>query len=152
MKLKNKKTEEIVNLDNTYFVVTSRNKNIVCSLQGTTKNYTYNSLSEFVTEWEVYEEPKEYWYIDYDGKILCGESDDSSTEKMMINIGNHFESKEEAEKAVDKLKAYKKLKDNGMIIYSFKREKGGIDLDFYTLTILAPRDKDSLDLLFGGGE
>jgi hypothetical protein len=39
-----------------------------------------------------------------------------------------------------------------MRIYSFKKEKTGIDLDFYTLTILAPRDKDSLKLLFGGEE
>lgn len=68
--------------------------------------------------------------------------------------GYHFEpcTEEEAEKAVEKLKAFKRLKDNGMIKYSFHKEKTGIDLDFYTLTILAPRDKDSLNLLFGDEE
>lgn len=56
MKFKNKKTGEIVNLDNTNFVVSSRNKNVVCSVQGTTINHVYKSLSEFVGEWEDYRE------------------------------------------------------------------------------------------------
>lgn len=64
----------------------------------------------------------------------------------------HFEDTNECQDFYNKLLAWKRLKDNGMIKYSFHREKGGIDLDFYTLTILAPRDKDSLDLLFGGEE
>lgn len=109
---------------------------------------------------EDYEEPKDkgYWYIDdscrmrYSSELL-DEIDDRPNNWMIRKLcGNYFSSREEAEKAVKKLKAWKRLKDKGMRIYSFKKEKTGIDLDFYTLTILAPRDKDSLDLLLGGGE
>ena len=52
MKLRNKKTGEIINLDTTNFVVSSRNNNIICSLEGTTIKYVYSSLSEFVKDWE----------------------------------------------------------------------------------------------------
>ena len=144
MKLRNKKTGELGTLtlsnDGETFILMKE------------RMYTHSVKLKDLEEWGDYEEPKEYWYIDYDGGILCGESDNSSAEKMMISIGNYFDTLEEAEKAVEKPKAWKRLKDNGMIKYSFHREKRGINLDFYTLTILAPRDKDSLDLLFGGEE
>lgn len=52
MKLRNKKTGEIINLENTNFVISAINNNIVCSLQGTTIHHEYNSLSEFVKDWE----------------------------------------------------------------------------------------------------
>lgn len=116
------------------------------------------TLERLTKEWEDYEEPKPQvvYYIDRDGRIVPYKN--IEYHKRIFNaeqnkeIGNYFETREEAEKAVEKLKALKRLKDNGMIKYSFHIEKRGIDLDFYTLTILAPRDKDSLDLLFGGEE
>ena len=101
------------------------------------------------------EEPKEYWYIDYDGGILCCETDNSSAEKMMINMGNHFESLEEAEKAVEKLKAFKRLKDNGFHFIGWQSEYKGDSIDFY-VDWLASESKvaltNDLDLLFGGEE
>jgi hypothetical protein len=60
--------------------------------------------------WEDYEEPKRTWYIDTWGSIR-------ELEAMEIPIGweekpiLEFETKEEAEKAVEKLKAWKRLKD-----------------------------------------
>lgn len=111
---------------------------------------TLESLTE---EWEDYKEPKEYYFIRDDGSgVGYSPIGNSTVAKRREAIGNYFSSGEEAEKAVEKLKALKRLKDKGMRMYSFKKEKTGIDLDFYTLTILAPRDKDSLDLLFGGEE
>lgn len=116
-------------------------------------NPVYAPFDGHIDDWEDYEEPKEYWYIGQDGVIF---SDiDTITQDYadrLQEIGNYFETREEAEEAVEKLKAWKRLKDNGMTKYSFHKEKRGIDLDFYTLTILAPRDEDSLDLLFGGEE
>jgi hypothetical protein len=98
----------------------------IAGIQSFDRKGSYSSLAELNEEWEdAPEEPKEYWYIDYDGEILCGEFDNSSTEKMMISMGNHFESIEEAKKAVEKLKAWKRLKD--------KRIR--FDLDFVTNTI-----------------
>lgn len=159
MKLRNKKTGEIVDVESLGHADSLKGKfgyQVTLSWKidehlDTCK--TYNSLAELNEEWEdAPEEPKEYWYIDYNGTVKCFQYLDYDWQEEMQSIGNYFSSKEEAEKALEKLKAFKRLKDNGMIKYSFHKEKTGIDLDFYTLTILAPRDKDSLDLLFGGEE
>jgi len=108
-------------------------------------------------EWkyeEDYEEPKEYWYIDYDGGILCGETDNSSAERMMKSMGNYFETIEEAEKAVEKLKAWKRLKDDG---FTFKNwtinQTGTIDCFATWRDNIPPSRKNptllaDLDLLF----
>lgn len=139
MKLRNKKTGEIKEL-----------KDIMSAM---IDNHVVPTLVAIENEWEdVPEEPKEYWYLSGRGEVRCIEDDGVKFDKDHKAIGNYFESPEEAELAVRKLKALKRLKDEGMSIYSFKKEKTGIDLDFYTLTILAPRDKDSLDILFGGEE
>ena len=152
MKLKNKKTGEIIELlAKPSFV--KRNDDYLQS-----EVNTFNSLAELNAEWEDYEEPKEYWYIDYDGGILCGESDNSSAEKMMISIGNHFNSLEEAEKAVEKLKAWKRMKDDGLKIRKYELN-GGTDRNgcftgdiCLTLDISKPVYEDILQLLFGGEE
>lgn len=113
---------------------------------------------EDLDEWEDYEEPKEYWYIDYDGGILCGESDNSSAEKMIISMGNHFETIKEAEQAVEKLKAWKQLKDNGFRFTGFEETDRGCLGDFTIYCYVKPDYtrpydvKDDLDLLFGGKE
>ena len=118
----------------------------------------YRSLAELNAEWEDYEEPKEYWYIDYDGGILCGEKDDSSAERMMISMGNYFELLEEAEKAVEKLKAWKVLKDMGFKIAGirYRNNKNYIEWnvpqkvrdDYYAVSAF----NEALHLLFGGEE
>lgn len=146
MRLKNKKTGEIGDL-----II---GKDLLVVRTGTAWLH-YSSLAELSAEWEdAPEEPKEYWYINASGDVnsICEDDENPEDTKVCIEIGNYFSSREEAEQAVEKLKAWKRLRDKGMRTYSFKREKRGIDLDFYTLTILAPRDKDSLDLLFGGEE
>lgn len=101
MKLRNKKTGYVDNW--------CIDKDVIRTCDG---SIVYNSLSELNEEWEDYEEPQEYWYLDIDGVIAVNAWDfDDNTVKGMRSIGNHFESKEEAEKAVEKLKAWKRLKD-----------------------------------------
>lgn len=143
MKLRNRKTGEIIEFD-AILPVKDVSGDSVAHLE-------YGSLAELNEEWEDYEEPKEYWYIDYDGGILCGESDNSSAEKMMISMGNHFESLEEAEKAVEKLKAWKRLKDKG---FRFNGWYGGSkDISFsIPQEIIDKTTAKDLDLLFGGEE
>ena len=151
MKLKNKRTGEIGNL----LPYACEDGKIRVWIGNISRpEYRYSSLAELNKEWDDYEESKGYWYIDPSGEVWPILEDEESPEDTEVckQIGNYFATKEEAEKAVEKLKAWKRLKDDGMRIYSFKKEKIGIDLDFYTLTILAPRDKDSLNLLFGGEE
>lgn len=100
MKLRNKKTGEIKAFDEV--------------MREAYKWNNYNSLAELNAEWEDYEEPQEYWYIDIDGVVATNAWDfDDDTVKGMRTIGNYFKTKEEAEKVVEKLKAWKRLKDKG---------------------------------------
>ena len=153
MKLRNKKTGEIIETDFDLSIsIPDDEKLYGCDTYTQLKGYT--SLAELNEEWEDYEETDKYWFINPEGEVtsMHEEYEDEEDTKATKEIGNYFLSREEAELVVCKLKALKQLKDNGMKKYSFRREKRGIDLDYYTLTILAPRDKDSLDMLFGGEE
>lgn len=113
--------------------------------------YDYDSLAELNEEWGDYEEPKEHWYINFIGGIEKTDRDENDEPgRAMIEIGNYFETKEEAEKAVEKLKAWKRLKDKGFrFIDHIDRDCGqGItryEWDGYI-------NGEDLDLLFGGEE
>ena len=89
--------------------------------------------------------------LDYGEFVVDPRNEDSTPE--MRSIGNWFETEEEAKEAVEKLKAWKRLKDAGFefcgwkgrfeehpgcIAYSFDDYYGGCAKD--------------LDLLFGGEE
>lgn len=107
--------------------------------------------------WEDYKEPKEYWCIDWAGGInhitVLDGADEYEEDKKAI--GNYFETQEEVEKAVEKLKAWKRLKDKG---FRFTAWYGGSKNISYEITSLEnktyiPRQIcDDLDLLFGGEE
>lgn len=141
MKLRNKKTGDIYEL----------NEFCLYDDKGFAKRPFLKSLTELNEEWEDYEEPKEYWYIRYDGciTITCGGLDDG-----MKQIGNYFETKEQAEKAVEKLKAWKRLKDKGFkftndLVYGEYYGCGSIRFSIYPP--LKSKDViNDLNLLFGG--
>lgn len=152
MKLRNKKTGAIYSIEDI-----DLGNNADGIWLGVTM---YNSLAELNADWEdAPEEPKEYWYIDYDGGILLGEEDSSSAEKMMISIGNHFDSLEEAEQAVKKLKAFKRLKDKGFRFKDYTRNFDGFKRVDGSVFIVAELDDegtigmiDELNICFGGEE
>lgn len=106
MKLKNKITGEI----NEFMI----HKRIEDSEDG---NPVYAPFDGDIDEWEDYnEKPKEYWYISDFGYVFNHEINNKSvksTIEEMKSIGNYFLSREEAELAVRKLKAWKRLKDKG---------------------------------------
>lgn len=110
MKLKNKKTGAIVDvLANPVFTEYNRD--------GSVKNVaTFNSLAELNEEWEDYKEQKEYWYIDTTEGTVVEHTQEmfELTDKERKEIDNYFDTREEAEKAVKKLKAWKRLKDAGV--------------------------------------
>lgn len=111
--------------------------------------------------WEDYEEPKDYWYIDVDGSIIQSHKPTYINHLLdgIKSIGNYFETKEEAEKAVEKLKAWKRLKDA-----RFKFTDFGYNLDEMSSSTIGANEKicfdtmcyedfsDDLELLFGGEE
>ena len=118
---------------------------------------SFSSLDQLNSTWEdVPEEPKGYWYIRDGGNI-----DHNLYGKSIINrhkeIGNYFSSREEAKKAVEKLKAWKRLKDNGLVIkkWSHTPEMHLTTGSFLKIEGFIPaimKNINDLDLLFGGEE
>ena len=154
MKLRNKKTGEIIEFDAILPVKDVAGDSVA--------HLEYGSLAELNEEWEdAPEEPKEYWVVDY---IECGVDklkycpEDHAQDDFNKQIGNYFETREEAEKAVEKLKAWKRLKDDGLKIREYELN-GGTDRNgcftgdiCLTLDISKPVYEDILQLLFGGEE
>lgn len=144
MKLRNKKTGEIIDVYKGQVLLHYNNGR---------KTIHFKSLEE-LEEWEDYEEPKEYFYIYADGDIYKDIQDDVRKDNGCKEIGNYFETKEDAEKAVEKLKVFKRLKDKGFRFSGWIREhkKGSADI---TIASFIDEDfgiTDDLNLLFGGEE
>ena len=118
------------------------------------KSY-YKSLEDLCEEWEdVPEEPKEYWAIDQFGEPINVSGLSRLQLEKLHRIGNDFPSENATMKAVEKLKAWKRLKDKGFRFNGCIREhkKGSADI-----TIESHIDDDcgtteDLYLLFGGKE
>lgn len=152
MKLRNKKTGEIIEFDAILPV-----KDVVGD---SVAHLEYGSLAELNEEWEGYEEPKEYWYINEFGTPTKVDFVERETlyDKCRKNFGNYFETEEEAEKAVRKLKAWKLLKDLGFKIEGirYRNNKSYIEWsisqkvrdDHFTSEAF----NDALHLLFGDEE
>lgn len=137
MKLRNKKTGKIHN-----FIIDGdeiRTSNL-------TSIYRYNSLAELNKEWEDYE----YWFVDSGGEIKKTTYLTENDKANLISFGNHFKTKKEAKKAVEKLKAWKRLKDKGF------RFEGWVNSAFHSSPFVrfsicdAEKTDKDLDLLFGG--
>lgn len=144
MKLRNKLTGEIniLKVDEDYFNIYKDDGEFVCPV----------TLKELNDGWEdVPEEPKEYWYIDDSGGIMIDQVL-SSEINMRKSIGNYFGALEEAEKAQEKLKAWKRLEDKG-----FRFDKvSGCWIEFTLPSATSDEDYEQgqkdLHLLFGGEE
>ena len=157
MKLRNKKTGEIVRVEFLNNWQTDDGTEIGFRECNTRVVYSYDSLTELNADWEDYEEPKEIWYLDYDGLPYCEENPIEEEVQCIKEIGNYFETKEEAEKAVRKLKAWKRLEDKGFRFHEWYKPDGcepfivvetNIGLD----DIDNKKLQKDLDLLFGGEE
>jgi hypothetical protein len=112
----------------------------------------YDSLAELNAEWEDYEELKHFYFIRGDGGIAIGTKITENICRCSKEIGNYFETREEAEAAVEKLKAWKRLKDKGFRFKDYER-------NMCDITIRAKLYDDGeigmiheLNLLFGGEE
>ena len=151
MKLRNKKTGEIKE----YGCVGT----ITFNKDGKLKGFSqFDSLADLTKEWEDYEETKDYCYVDELGDVYTDTDESVSVDKERKEIGNYFETKEEAEKAVKKLMAWKRLKDKGFEFRGYTGWDYGENVDIQTsLTTDDLRSQQEtiikdLDLLFGGEE
>lgn len=162
MKLRNKRTGEKAEVEINY------NSMLVTHEDGRIVQYYFDSLKD-LEEWEDYEEPKVGYIIDPMEEDYVS-ADDSGYEESDVErakeLGIWLETKEEAEKAVEKLKAWKRLKDKGFEIEGWDNNIGD---DYYktgqivlNLNNVKNREwdeydqimeiKNDLDLLFGGEE
>ena len=105
MKLQNKKTGGLATLVENEDCLT---------LKTDAGFHHYLSLAELNEDWEDYEEPKVAYFIDAQGDVCKFSDNDADDWTKEEQIGNKFETKEEAEKIVEKLKAWKRLKDGGV--------------------------------------
>lgn len=134
MKLKNKKTGKIVEWFNN------------------TDGIFPNSLAELNEEWEDYEEPTTYYYISDFGAIREGDVGNFVEDEIVRKqIGNYFETKEEAEKAVGKLKAWKRLRYKGFRFVKVSQGILGGEIRYKT-NEESEEVVELLNLLFGGEE
>lgn len=147
MKLRNKKTGEIKNVNH--------NKVLIHFNDGQTE--CINSLAELNSDWEDYEEPKEYWSNDQFGEPINVSGLNSLQLAELKRIDNLFLTKEEAEKAVEKLKAWKRLKDKGFRFKDWNASMCELYFDvpdsfFPNDNLITDETREDLDLLFGGEE
>lgn len=121
--------------------------------------FFYDTLETFYNDWLDYKEPEKYWFVDEIGKVDDYLNDDGDYYENMKLIGNVFETKEEAEKAVEKLKAWKRLKDKGFRFGPWDSRLAGedhleccghinIDASFEPYSDC----RQDLDICFGGEE
>lgn len=144
MKLRNKKTGEIVEIS---IIAKS---DILNDREVVTDNGEPITLSELNEEWEDCEEPKVFYAIENSHGQIVKHNDALYCEHYK-EIGNYFETKEEAERAVKKLKAWKRLRDKGFRfeewVWNYR------DAGAYLKIMPTVRDDgitNDLDLLFGG--
>lgn len=121
MRLKNKKTGEIRELPDGFF----------CG----------DNLKKICEEWEDYKEPKGIQCIYYVNHFDAAKIDG-------VIVG--FETKEEAEQAVEKLKAWKRLRDKGLHVTTFYVEDGSLVIRAKTHNSSGAENWEDLDLIFGG--
>lgn len=147
MKVRNKKTGEIKNVNH--------NRVLIHFNDGQTK--CINSLAELNEEWEDYEEPKEFFAIipyKKEGYEVFPYDNFGHIYKLAEELGIAFKTREEAEKAVEKLRAWKRLKDKGFSFGGWEDCNGEINTIYFSI----PENKwetdtcDDLDICFGGEE
>lgn len=154
MKLRNKKTGKIINskeLLTDEFIIDLFSKDF---------NYFNSKINKIQEEWEDYEELKDFWYIDADGEVRESIYLTRSDKSNLRNFGNYFKTREEAERVVKKLKAWKQLQDNCNFRFNgVERDENGrlkgvkVKFDKAQVTFdTAKRCYEILDLLFGGEE
>lgn len=98
---------------------------------------------------EDYEEPKEHWCINEFGtpEMAWRYNRESIYDKARKHIGNDFKTKEEAVKAAEKLKAWKRLKDAGFSFRAWESNAETINhKDVITYKIIATVPDDGSNI------
>lgn len=152
-KLRNKKTGEIGELH----FEPDKEYHFTVATEDPADVMIYKKLADLYADWEDYKEPKLFYVVDLDGEILPSDFEDETIEKAK-ELGNYFETEEEAEKAVECLRAWKRLKDMGFKIKGirYRNYKNYIEWDISQKVsddhFTGENFNDALHLLFRGEE
>lgn len=152
MKLRNRKTGEIIDLDEWSF---DTYNNMFCIARGDAEgdNIEYfKSFADFNSKYEDYEEPKVAYFIDAQGDVCKFSDTDADDWSKEAQIGNYFKTQEEAEKAVEKLEAWKRLKDKGFRFSGYHIVAGEIHFDITISREILDDFNEDMDICFGGEE
>lgn len=147
-KLQNKRTGEIgylyANKNENYNVLDADDKVLA----------VYPSLVKLNEEWKDYEPVDGWWYINTDDYEVHATNSSLRDVEKDKEIGNYFATKEEAEEAVRKLKALKRLKDKDFKFVGWcdSVSDNNPDMALFRLDEYAWETDtcDDLDILFGG--
>lgn len=142
--LRNKKTGKIGELSGVNRIVVYEPDMPLC---GNSILGEYDTLAKLNEEWEDYKiDP--YIISTSEDNCICSVAFGADLEEIerAKECGLYFESKEEAEKAVEKLKAWKRLKDNGFV---FRGKGGGWDMIWFDCDESTRYDIKDFNLLFG---
>lgn len=156
MKLRIKETGEV--LEDVKFIDTTLHKITIQYLDdGVLRECSIKNLSD-IEEVKDYEEPKAFgWRIDeYNEPEEIGFGFSLEELEYLKEIGLLFKTKEETEKAVERLKAWKRLEDKGFRFKDFEETDRGKLGDFTIYAHIEPdysqkydEFDDDLYLLFG---
>lgn len=141
MKLRNKETGEIAEASILNFELVVRYDD------GRVEKYPL--LFDY-SNFENYEEPKEYWAIDQFGEPINVTGLSSLQLEKLRRIGNLFKSEEKTERAVEKLKAWQTAKDAGFKFDGWQGASGAINQVVYCK--FGKASTSLLSFLFGGEE
>lgn len=153
MKLRNKKTGEIPEKIETisYIQWSEKIMMVYTNNDGERIMQQYDTLDAFNEEWEEYED--EHLYVisceTHEGYECVLKSDFPEMCSKAKELGIGFETEKECQEAVEKLKAWKRLKNKGFKITQWRVPKDGA-ARVEILGNCAPGIVDELDLLFGG--
>lgn len=159
MKLKTKFQDENFDLGevveaNIYYGGSGRIKVIAEPVRGGMITFYFETLKGMNEMFEdAPEEPKYFYCICTEGSINKYEVERYETEtwvKHAKSIGNYFDTREEAEKAVEKLKAFKRLKDKGFRFIDHIDRDSGQGMTRYEWDGYV--NGEDLDICFGGEE
>ena len=141
MRLRNKKTGEIKE----FVLFDGKNE-----LQGGA------TLKDLVKEWEDYEEPKGNWTIDPMNENYIDDGKYTAPDELerYEELGLKFDTKEEAEKAVEKLKAFANLRKRGLKFNGWDEADRGMVGEFaiYCDALELDGIERELEIVFGREE
>ena len=111
--------------------------------KGGIHTFFYSDIKQFRNDWEDYEKPKSGIKDVWSPDVIEGRN----------NVVISCETKEEAEKAVEKLKAWKRLKDKGFEFEWIDKDTGSIKFAFFNREGKITKEMwQDLDICFGGEE